>query len=825
MNYPCRLALLFTLALTPLVRSQTDSAYRLPSPALAAVVDAPLTPAVLVSPDKQFLVLAERSALPPIAELAQPELRLAGLRINPATSGPTRETYFTGLVVQSLAAGTESRLAGLPSGARIGNVSWSRDSRQIAFTVTNDHGIELWVAEVATAKARRLTARALDTITVTPAWVDATTLVAALVPARRGAAPVAPTVATGPVAQENLTGKNPAPTYEDMLASPYDEAVFEHFATAELALVSLDGKVASLGLEGIFDDAAPSPDGHYLFVNQLHRPFSYHVPAARFSATLTVRDRTGKVVHQLAELPLAENIPIAANSVRTGPRNVSWRADAPATLSWFEALDGGDAGREAALRDEWFLLPAPFTGQKISLLKLERRAAGIAWGDDQRALVTENWTKTRRTRTWLVVPGQPGTAAALLFDRSTEDRYGNPGAPVLTPNAAGRRVLQTSVDHTKIFLDGAGASSEGDRPFLDEFDLATKTTRRLWRSAAPHYEVFVTFADDSLTRVITQREAVTEPPNYFLRTLGVADDALSTRNDYYVSSPIAALKPLTHFPNPLPQFASVKKELITYKRDDGVALSGTLYLPPNYQPTDGPLPTLLWAYPREFKDAAAAGQLRDSPYRFARVSPLTALPFVLVGYAVFDDPAMPIIGKGNEEPNDTYITQLVASAKAAIDELVRRGVTDRRRVAVGGHSYGAFMTANLLAHSDLFRAGIAESGAYNRTLTPFGFQSEDRTFWQAPEVYSAMSPFNFADKVKDPILLIHGMADNNTGTFPIQSERFYDALKGHGATVRYVQLPYEAHGYRGRENVLTKLAEMETWLDTYVKPLPQDRAK
>jgi dipeptidyl aminopeptidase/acylaminoacyl peptidase len=794
------------------LRAQSDTSYRSPSAAIAAVVDAPLTPEVRLSPDKKRLLLLERSALPTVAELAQPELRLAGLRIDPATNSPSRELYSTGIVVKHLDTGAETRLSGVPEGGRIENVLWSADSRNLAFTVSSDHGVELWIADASTAKARRLTERPLNTVTETPSWLDHTTLVAALVPAGRGNAPVAPNVPQGPVTQENLSGKRPARTYPDMLANPYDETLFEHYAVAELATVSLDSQVTPLGLRGIFAGITPSPDGRFLLVETVKRPFSYLVPYYRFPTTVAVYDRTGKLVHTLAELPLAENIPIPTNSVRTGPRNVGWRADAPATLSWFEALDGGDAGRESALRDEWFMLPAPFTAPKISVLKLAMRAAGVSWGDDQHAIVNETWWKTRRIRTWLVSPDKPGAAAVQLFDRSTEDRYGNPGSPVLARNANNRLVMVMSADRSKIYLDGEGASSEGNRPFLDEFNLTTKTARRLWRSAAPHYEAFVAFADATQTRALTLRESVTEPPNVFLRTLGANDEK-------------AALTAVTHFPNPFPQFAAVKKELITYKRDDGVALSGTLYLPADRKPTDGPLPTLLWAYPREFKDAEAAGQIRESPYRFTRVSPMGALPFVLDGYAVLDDPAMPIIGAGDKEPNDTYVQQLVASAKAAVDELVRRGVTDRRRVAVAGHSYGAFMTANLLAHSDIFRAGIARSGAYNRTLTPFGFQSEERTLWQAPEVYAEMSPFNHADKIKDPILLIHGMADNNQGTFPIQSERFYNALKGHGATTRYVQLPYEAHGYRGRENILHMLWEMETWLDTYVKPLPKDAAK
>ena len=801
--------LLVALVVLPASRAQDNGAYRSPSPAVAAIVDAPLTPTVSLSPDRKQMLLLERPTLPPVAELAEPELRLAGLRINPATNGPSRESYHTAIVVKNLGDNAERRVTGFPADARITQVLWSRDSRHALATVRHDSRMLLWLVDTANATARRLTERPLNTILEDPSWADATTIVASLVPADRGAPPAIPNVPSGPVVQENLSGRRPARTYPDMLANAHDEALFDHYATSELALIAIDGKVTPLGVRGIIWSAAASPDGRYLLVSTRHRPYSYLVSVTRFPAKVTVHDRAGKLVHTVADLPLAEDIPIPTGSVRTGPRSVEWRADAPATLSWFQAIDGGDAGREAALRDEWFMHAAPFTGAPVSRHKFALRASDVTWGDDDHAIVTESWRKTRKVRTWLAAPGKPGAAPVLLFDRSSEDRYADPGSPVLARNAFGRLGLQLSADKTKLYLDGLGASAEGDRPFLDELDLATKKTRRLWRSAAPYYETFVAFLDETLTRALMERESVTQPPNYFVRRLGETDDG-------------RALTPVTRFPNPFPQFAAVKKELITYRRADGVALSGTLYLPPGRQPPDGPLPTLLWAYPREYKDADAAGQVRQSPHRFIRVSPTGPLPFLLAGYAVFDDPAMPIIGEGAQEPNDTYIPQLVASAKAAIDELVRRGVTDPKRVAVAGHSYGGFMTANLLAHSDLFRAGIARSGAYNRTLTPFGFQSEERTLWQAPEVYAAMSPFNHADKVKDPLLLIHGALDNNPGTFPIQSERFYNALKGHGATTRYVQLPYESHGYRGRENVLHMLWEMEHWLDTYVKPPAND---
>ncbi|MSU47567.1 MAG: S9 family peptidase [Opitutus sp.] len=809
---PLRLVLLAAFAVLPALPGQDSATYHTPSAALTALVDAPLTPLVSLSPDRKRMLLLERPALPPVAELAEPELRLAGVRINPATNGPSRELYYTAIVVKTLIDGGEKRVTGFPATARLTHILWSRDSRHLLTTVTHDRRLQLWVVDVATSGARRLTDRALNGVLDVPTWLDDTTAIASLIPAGRGPAPAAPTVPSGPVVQENLHGTRPARTYPDMLAHAHDEAVFDHHATAELALISLDGRVTPLGRRGLIGDASPSPDGRYVLVTTWSRPYSYLVPVSRFPTKITVHDRASKLVHTVADLPLADNIPIPTGSVRTGPRAVTWRADAPATLSWFEALDGGDAGRESPLRDEWFTHAAPFTGKPVSLQKFALRAGGVTWGDDRHAIVTEFWWKARQVRTWLATPGQPGAPLTLLFERSSEDRYNAPGVPVLARNRFGRLSLVMDATKSKMYLDGAGASPEGDRPFLDEFDFATKQARRLWRSTAPHYETFVAFLDDSRTRALTQRESVTEPANYFVRQLGEPDDA-------------KALTAITHFPNPYPQFTAVKKELITYRRADGVALSGALYLPPDRQPLAGPLPTLLWAYPREYKDAAAAGQIKDSPYRFIRVSPSGPLPFLLAGYAVFDDPTMPIIGEGKTEPNDTYVSQLVASAKAAVDELVRRGVTDPRRVAVAGHSYGAFMTANLLAHSNLFRAGIARSGAYNRTLTPFGFQSEERTLWQAPEVYTAMSPFNHANKIKDPILLIHGAADNNQGTFPIQSERFYNALKGHGATTRYVQLPHESHGYRGRENVLHMLWEMENWLDTYVKPAVKDAKK
>ncbi len=790
--------------------AQEQPEYQMPPPAIADLIDAPRTPGVSISPGKEWLLLFHRPELPGIEEVAQPELRIAGLRINPRTNGPSRTRYSRALTLKRIDDGTEQPITGLPDEPKISNVGWSPDGRRIAFTLTMSDHLELWVAKLSDGKAKRLFATPInDTYGNTYEWSpDSKRLVVLTVPTDRGAPPQAPHVPVGPVIQENLGRKTPARTYQDLLQNSYDEEMFDYYATSQLVVVTLDGEATPVGQPGIMS-VDPSPNGKYILIKRIHGPYSYTVPSSRFPRSIEVWNTDGELVYTVAEVPLADNIPIAFGSVRKGRRSVSWRADADATLYWAEALDAGDAGVDAELRDRIYMLPAPFNGEPIELISLADRYSGIRWGSEDLALVTEWWWPTRNYKVWRIFPGNPEEDPELLLDRSWEDRYTDPGNPLMTRTDRGTYVLMTADDGKTLFLSGEGASPEGNRPFLDEMDLTTKETKRLFRSEAPYYENVIDLVNVDQRLLITRRESVSEPPNYYLRDL---------LND--------TMRALTEFPHPTPQLADVQKELIKYERRDGVQLTATLYLPADYSPeTDGPLPMLMWAYPQEFKDADHAGQVTDSPYRFVRVSAHSPLHWLVHGYAILNDPAMPIIGEGEEEPNDTYVEQLVASAKAAIDEVVRRGVTDRNRIAIGGHSYGAFMTANLLAHSDLYRAGIARSGAYNRTLTPFGFQAEERSLWEAPEVYFAMSPFMHADKVNEPILLIHGEADNNSGTFPIQSERFYGALKGHGAVARLVMLPHESHGYRARESLMHMAAEMTSWLDTYVKEDPPREEK
>ncbi len=786
--------------------AQTE--YQLPSQALIDLVDAPRTPSVSVDPTRRTMLLLELPGSPSIEELAERELRLAGMRFHPRTLSPSPAGYANGLRLIDIESGRESQVEGLPETSRLNFPNWSPDGSRFSFTHVGDAGLELWVVEVDTARASRLVSGLNLVARNTPTWLpDNQTLVVTLAIQGPDTEPPEPRVPAGPVVQENLGRTAPGRTWQDLLASPHDEALFEHYFTTQVAMVTLDGRQRALGSPGIIWNLEVSPSGEYLLVDRVHRPFSYRVPVYRFPRQLAVWHlsgaRAGEQAFELADLALQEEVSMAFDSVPTGPRDVHWRSDRAATLAWVEALDGGDAKSEATERDRLFELAAPFATEPLPLATLGLRYAGVYWGSDDLAMIYERWWSTRQQRTWRIAPGLDNEEPVLMVERSYEDRYSDPGMPETRHDASGKSVLFTSPSGD-LFLSGAGASPEGDRPFFDRLDVSGGETERLFRSEAPYYERPVQLlsldSQGEPKALLVSRESQEDPPNYFVRDLEAG-----------------TLRQLTRFEHPTPALREIEKELIHYRRADGVELTATLYLPPGYSKEQGPLPAVLWAYPQEFKSAAAASQVRDSPYRFTRISPLSSRVWLAMGYAVIDDPAMPIVGERDAEPNDTYIEQLVSSAAAAIDEVVRRGVVDRDRIAIGGHSYGAFMTANLLAHSDLFAAGIARSGAYNRTLTPFGFQAEERSFWEAPEVYFAMSPFMHADEVNEPILLIHGQVDNNSGTFPIQSERFYSALKGHGANVRLVMLPNESHGYRARESILHALWETEQWLDRYVR--------
>jgi dipeptidyl aminopeptidase/acylaminoacyl peptidase len=804
MRYRC-LEITVTLVATMLVTESAPvmsaepttpaAGYRRPPQAITDILDVPPTPAVSISPTRDYLLLVERLSHPPIADVAAPMLRLAGERINPQTNGPHLSPRNVGLTLQTVSDGKQRRIE-LPAGANIGFPEWSPDGKSLALTLTTPTGIELWIADVASASARRIAdvkinAAYGDAVQWMP---DSRTLLVQTIVADRGAPPVAPQMPPGPTIQESAGRAGPVRTYQDLLQSAHDENLFDYYCTSQIAAVLADGSLKLIGQPAIFASVRSSPDGDHLLVVRNERPYSYILPAFRFPKVVEVWNKSDQVEYTVARLPLQDRVPI--DGVATGPRSYTWRPTEPSTLVWAEALDEGDPKKQVPHRDRILQLPAPFTGQPTEIAKTEHRYQGLEWGEKDGLALLHDYDRDRRwVRTFRIHADRRSEPAVLLWERSINDGYRDPGSPLARPLANGRRVHWQQGDF--ICLDGHGATPRGDRPFLDRFDLATRQTKRLFQCDEQSYESVVALLSDDGSKFITRQETLDQPPNYFIR---------STSGER---------QRLTNFPDPMPQLRQIKKQLVTYSRHDGVSLSFTLYLPPDHKPGQA-LPTVVWAYPREYNDAGTAGQVSGSTNRFTAIGGISHLFLLTQGYAILDAATMPVVGDP-QTANNTYIEQIVASAQAAIDKAVEMGVTDRDRVGVGGHSYGAFMTANLLAHSDLFRAGIARSGAYNRTLTPFGFQSERRTLWEAPETYLKLSPLMVAQKINEPILLIHGEADNNAGTFPIQSERLYHAIRGNGGVVRYVTLPHESHGYAARESIEHTLYEMVEWFDKHVK--------
>jgi dipeptidyl aminopeptidase/acylaminoacyl peptidase len=784
--------------------TSAQQSYSLPPQAVIDVIDAPPVPLVSLSPDHHWMLVIRQNAMPGIDVLARRMLRLAGMRIDPVANAPFRTRYYQSLALRTREGGDMVPIP-LPSGVKIAGVRWSHLSDMFAISTVTEQGQQLWVVSVDSPGEPRLLSDRLNTVMGSYDWMpDGRSLVCQTVPKDRGNEPESSGVPVGPNIQESIGLASPTRTFQDLLTCPADEALFAHFATAQLSLLSVDGSIKEIGSPEIFLSVQVSPSGQQFLVTTVQRPFSYLLTVGGFPKNIEVWDREGRHVTTVAKVPMEENIPI--EGVRQGPRGVEWKEGMPATLVWMEALDGGDPNQKVPHRDRLLMLAEPFSGEPQEVVRTEHRGMGFfSMANPYQMAVTEYDRDRRWIRTLLHDLASPQATPIVLMDRSRRDRYNDPGSIVMQPDESGfpRAVQQGDW----IFRMGDGASPEGDLPFLDRQNLITLETQRLWRCEPGRLErpeALLLSGNGELPNLIISRESQTTPPNLFLRDLRDNSE-----------------KMLTDFPDPTPQIRGIQKQLVKYKRSDGVDLSATLYLPADYQAGQR-LPLVVWAYPLEFNDPSTAGQISGSPHQFVRMAGITHLALLTQGYAIMDNATMPVVGDP-ETMNDTFIDQIVASAQACIDKAVDMGVADRNRVAVGGHSYGAFMTANLLAHSRLFRAGIARSGAYNRTLTPFGFQSERRDFWKAKEVYYKLSPFMHADQIKEPILLIHGEADDNPGTFPLQSQRLYQAIKGNGGTVRLVMLPHESHGYVARESVLHTHAETIAWLDQYVKNAPESQ--
>lgn len=791
------------LFVTTLSFGQENLTYQKPPQSILELAEAPLAPSIQIDSKGKNIVFLYRSNFKSIEELSETEMRLGGLRINPVTNIGSRTRYFINLKVRVGQDGNIQDVNGLPENGRFANFSWSPNQEYMAFTNTVTSGVELWVLDIENAKAKKLSQANLNANMGRPfTWFkDSNSLLVTTLPENRKdlidtkeAIPTGPTVS---VSEAGVEAQNR--TYQDLLKNKNDEYNFELLTQAELHKINMDGSSSLWKKSDMYRDVSFSPDGNYVMVTTIKRPFSYLVPYYRFPSTTTIYKANGDFVNTFLEVPLIEDLPKGFMAERTGKRDVNWRNDKPATLVWTEALDGGDPENEVPFRDEVFMQEAPFTGNITSLLKTKDRFRYIQWGNDNTALAHDYWWNTRNTRTYLFNPSNNKQEPKIVFDRNYQDVYNNPGNFVSTKNEFDEYVLE--LDNNNAYLIGDGYSDAGKFPFIDEINLETLQTNRLYHSKLTDQVEDITMALNAKQgEYVVRIESKNQFPNYYIRNIKKR----------------IGLQPLTQFENPFKSIQDVQKEVIKYNRADGLELTGTLYLPTDYE-AGKKYPMIMWAYPQEFKDKSSAGQNTKSSNEFTYPWYGSPIYWVTRGYVVLDDASFPIVGEGDEEPNDTFIEQLVANAKAAIDAVDALGYIDRHKVAVGGHSYGAFMTANLLSHSNLFAAGIARSGAYNRTLTPFGFQSEERNYWEAPDIYYNMSPFMHADTMKTPLLLIHGEADNNSGTYPLQSERYFNALKGLGAPVRLVMLPKESHGYAAKESILHMLWEQDKWLEDHVK--------
>ncbi len=787
-----------------IAHSQENVEYQKPPASILELVDVERAPIVSIDSKKEQMLFYYRDAFKSLSDLSQPELRLAGLRINPKTNISSAMNFYTNIKYKKLNDKDLQQIANLPSEARIAYSSFSPDETKLAFTNTTHEGVELWIVDLKTLQATKLTSPILNANTGTPySWFNnsESMLVKTLPEDRKKLITKEEVMPTGPIVTTSDGQISQNRTYQDLLKNKTDEINFETLMTSEIYKINIDGSKTIWKKKDLHRNISFSPNGDYVLLTTITPPYSYLVPFYRFPVNTDIYTSEGELVSEFHKSELLENLPNGFMASETGKRSISWRADHPATLYWAEALDGGDPANEVPYRDKVYQLDAPFTGDPQYLTKTINRFAGIYWGNDKYALLLDQWWNTRNEKLYVFNPSDNKVEPTIISDRNYQDVYSSPGLPHLERNSMGQYVL--TVEKDNIYLFGDGFTPEGQFPFIDEYNLKTNKTKRLYTSPYTNkVEDLHSFIDIKKGIVLTRIQSPTEYPNYYVQSI---------KNK---KEPIA----VTSFENPFKSIVDIYKEVITYKRDDGVELSGTLYLPAGYDMTKKEkLPMIMWAYPTEFKDKSSAGQNTSNPNSFTYLSYGNPIYWVTRGYAILDDAAFPIVGEGDVQPNDTFIEQLIANAKAAIDAVDALGYIDRNRVAVGGHSYGAFMTANLLSNCNLFAAGIARSGAYNRTLTPFGFQSEERSYWDTPEVYNAMSPFMSAHKMKTPLLLTHGEDDNNSGTHTMQSERYFQALKSFGAPVRLVILPKESHGYAAKKNVLHLLWEQDQWLEKYVK--------
>lgn len=803
--------------------AQSSSGYNQPPKEILEIMQAPSTPIPIISPTSDRILLVTMQDYPSIERVAEPFLRLAGVRLEPKnhskhdTPGgygiPACARSYSLVTVANGPEKKQEQKVDISKLECTDSPRWSADGKHFYFRNRTKTAVELWIGEAQSAKIFRIPGVKLNQMFGGEVqWMpDQRHLLVKLVPSNLGPAPTSSEASTGPVIQESSGEKGQSSTYEkrDTLNNKSDERMFDYYGLSQLALVDIKTKsFRAFEKPALYDRVASAPDGIHILTTQIMRPYSYIVTYSRFPSkveALNISDLKKVSRSLIADRPLADRVPI--HGVPVGPRDFSWRPHDPATLIWAEAMDGGDWNTKVPARDKVMLLAAPFSASPTEIFKTEQRFDGFGWLEKRDVSLMSEYDENRHWfRAFIVNVDNPKQEKRILWDMSSDEKYADPGQPVTRILSNGFPVIREN--QNSIFLSGSGASPEGDRPFLDKLDLKSLKVERLFRSDKSDFEFFFAFLNKDEKTFLTWHQTQKDVPNVYTRTLGAEVKSLAGEA-VYDSSRV----PLTHLQDPTPQIRQIKKRLVKYKRADGLDLSFTLYTPPGYKEGTR-VPTILNAYPLDYADASKAGQITGSQNTFTRLRDYRLL--LMAGYAIIDRASFPIVGDP-KRAYDNYMDQLVADAKAAVNEAVKLGVADPERIGVTGHSHGALMTVNLLAHSNLFKAGVATSGSYNKTLTPFGFQNERRTVWEAPEVYQKVSPFFFADKIKTPLLIVHGADDANPGTTPMQASFLYEALRANGGTTRLVMLPHEPHWYTARESNEQEIYEMLRWFDKYVK--------
>ncbi len=785
------LALVSIATASAATETETEtSLYRMPSDAVIQLLTAPAPAQPLIHARSGNIALLETDKVISQRRLLAPRIGLAGVRLDPVTGITDIEPMVRQITLVRADGHGAEQVAGAPptkpatwtaeGESRFTFVQFSPDGARLsALRVATGKPSELWIYDIATGRTRKVSSHVSPVWGNPCEWVDADALLCRMRPKRPPALPEPST--DGPVVVDHAGDTLPTRTYTMLLENGYDDALFEHYFTVELARISSKGKVERLGVSpGLIKHFEVAPSGQYVLLRRLQPPYPRLVPAPRFPATVEVWDlAAGKRIYQSE--PVGFGI---EDSDEYGAEldSIQWQPDQPATAGYLYRRPLKDG----AVEYQWRTLQASPTAKPVVLARSDSRILSFGWSS---AGTPWHLSRGQQGETVLTVLLPEGNNILWHGDRS--DRAADPGRALRVDGQQG-----PVLEHDgRIFLTGDGLTAAGPRPFLNSVDIRSGETRQLWLAEDGVYEPVLAILDPAQEAWLTRRETETRPPQLNRVQQGTVSTLYSAGDPY-------------------PALQKVERRRIEYPRADGVTLRATLYLPKSND-APKPLPTLIWIYPREYDDPAQAEQLDSKAFRFHNIVGPSAIAATLAGYAVVVSPTVPIL---STDDGNGYLPQLVASTDALVDFLVEQNISHPGRIAIGGRSYGAFSAANLLIHSDKFASGIAMSGAYNRTLTPFGFQHEKRSFWEATDYYSSISPFFHANQVKKPLLLVHGGEDPNPGTPKAQARRFFHALVGEGAVCRYVELPGEAHHYRGRETVLYATWEMINWLDLTIGP-------